>query len=139
MWIQVLTSPVLCVVIVELRPVCPLQKTMNSFSIDTFATSIAPTLSLDDPAMAKALDSVDPLAKFRAKFQFPTLGSIPIKTEGNPLLPVIYMCGNSLGLKPKTADVYMQEQLDAWGNWGVEMHFQVEIVLFSFDVDHCRV
>lgn len=27
----------------------------------------------------------------------------------------VYLCGNSLGLKPKTADGYMNEQLDAWG------------------------
>jgi kynureninase len=27
----------------------------------------------------------------------------------------IYLCGNSLGLKPKMADEYMKEQLEMWG------------------------
>lgn len=27
----------------------------------------------------------------------------------------VYLCGNSLGLKPKKADVYMREQLENWG------------------------
>ena len=27
----------------------------------------------------------------------------------------VYLCGNSLGLKPKMADAYMREQLENWG------------------------
>ncbi len=27
----------------------------------------------------------------------------------------IYLCGNSLGLKPKKADEYMREQMESWG------------------------
>ena len=27
----------------------------------------------------------------------------------------VYLCGNSLGLKPKMADAYMTEQLENWG------------------------
>ena len=27
----------------------------------------------------------------------------------------VYLCGNSLGLKPKNADAYMGEQLENWG------------------------
>ena len=42
---------------------------------------------------------------------FPTLGSLPCQTVGPPNSPVVYMCGNSLGLKPKKADEYMREQL----------------------------
>ena len=33
------------------------------------------------------------------------------------------MCGNSLGLKPKLADLYMSEQLRAWGSQAAFMHF----------------
>ena len=33
------------------------------------------------------------------------------------------MCGNSLGLKPRRADHYMREQLEAWGQHAVHMHF----------------
>ena len=53
------------------------------------------------------------LPRFRERFEFPTLGSLPCQTEGPPNSPVIYMCGNSLGLKPKQADEYMREQLGA--------------------------
>ena len=48
-------------------------------------------------------------------------------TKGDPQSPCVYMCGNSLGLKPKQADVYMNEQLDNWGNQGVFMHFNGRI------------
>ena len=38
------------------------------------------------------------------------------EARGDPASPCVYMCGNSLGLKPRKADVYMQEQLDMWGS-----------------------
>ena len=79
---------------------------------------------MDSPEFAALLDARDPLARqiplssthlprFRERFEFPTLGSLPCQTEGPPNSPVIYMCGNSLGLKPKQADEYMREQLGA--------------------------
>lgn len=35
----------------------------------------------------------------------------------------IYLCGQSLGLKPKAADKYCREVLDNWGRKGVHSHF----------------
>ena len=89
-----------------------------------FRARSAPSANLDSPEFAALLDARDPLARqiplssihlprFRERFEFPTLGSLPCQTEGPPNSPVIYMCGNSLGLKPKQADEYMREQLGA--------------------------
>merc|ERR1712108_21755 len=83
----------------------------------------APSVNLDSTEFATLLDQQDPLARFREKFEFPTLGSLPCQTEGPPNSPVVYMCGNSLGLKPKQADEYMREQLESWGQRAVFMHF----------------
>lgn len=35
----------------------------------------------------------------------------------------IYLCGNSLGLQPKTAGQYVREELEDWANLAVEGHF----------------
>jgi len=85
------------------------------------------TKSMDSEEFAVFMDKEDPLRKFRDKFQFPTLGSIPCETSGEQDSPCIYLCGNSLGLKPKQADVYMAEQLDNWGKQAVFMHFNGRI------------
>lgn len=65
-------------------------------------------------ANAKTLDQHDPLKKFRNDFVFPETKS------GSPL----YFAGHSLGLKPKRADDYIQQELKAWGKYGVEGHFE---------------
>ena len=65
-------------------------------------------------ADAKALDQIDPLKNFRNEFVFPETKS------GAPL----YFAGHSLGLKPKRADDYIQQELKAWGKYGVEGHFE---------------
>jgi len=83
--------------------------------------------SMDSEDFADFMDNEDPLRRLRDKFQFPTLGSIPCETTGDQDSPCIYLCGNSLGLKPKLADVYMKEQLDNWGEQGVFMHFNGRI------------
>jgi len=82
---------------------------------------------VDSDMFAKWMDKEDKLARFREKFHFPTLGTLPCDTKGDPDSKVIYLCGNSLGLKPKQADVYMKEQLDNWGNWAAFMHFHGRI------------
>ena len=43
--------------------------------------------------------------------------------RGDPQQPVVYLLGNSLGLKPRRADLYMREQLDNWGQQAAFMHF----------------
>lgn len=64
---------------------------------------------------ARSLDSQDPLKKFRDEFIFP---NTPDKNQA------LYFAGHSLGLMPKKASVYINEELKAWGEYGVEGHFE---------------
>jgi kynureninase len=63
---------------------------------------------------AAALDARDPLAHFRERF------CIPKKKNGEDGL---YLCGHSLGLQPKTARTYVEQELQDWAQLGVEGHF----------------
>jgi len=65
-------------------------------------------------SFAQELDQKDPLAKFREQFHIPTV-------NGNQQ---IYLCGNSLGLQPKTAREAINQELEDWANLGVEGHFK---------------
>lgn len=62
-------------------------------------------------AFAAFLDGRDPLRAFRERFLFPGGG------KG------IYLCGNSLGLQPKSTRAAVLADLDQWSNLGVEGHF----------------
>ena len=64
-------------------------------------------------AFAKECDANDPLAHFREEFLFPK------DQNGNPL---IYLCGNSLGLQPKRTKSYIEQELKDWAAYGVEGH-----------------
>lgn len=61
-------------------------------------------------------DENDPLQKYRKEFIFPSF------TEK----PVIYFTGNSLGLQPKSVKKAINTELDDWGKWGVEGHFEAK-------------
>lgn len=74
------------------------------------------TYSLDE-AFAQQLDNADALAKYRTQFHFPK------DNTGNPLL---YFCGNSLGLQPKNVRAYIEQELLDWENLGVEGHFHAK-------------
>lgn len=63
---------------------------------------------------AQKMDQEDPLKAFREKFY------IPSRNEK----PLIYFCGNSLGLQPKTVRDYLEEELEHWAYKGVEGHFE---------------
>lgn len=63
---------------------------------------------------AVALDARDPLVSFRERFH------LPRQENGEAC---IYLCGNSLGLQPKTAREYVLQELDDWARLGVEGHF----------------
>ena len=65
----------------------------------------------------KYLDSKDPLKKFRKRFY------IPKDESGNPF---VYLCGNSLGLQPDTAEQYVQDELNAWKKLGVGAHLKAK-------------
>lgn len=65
---------------------------------------------------AQNLDVQDPLKEFRDLFYFP-------KHEHQP---VLYFTGNSLGLQPKSAQQYIQQELEDWANYAVEGHFRAK-------------
>lgn len=71
---------------------------------------------------AREMDAKDPLRSFRDKFLFPTFH------PGG----VVYFTGNSLGLQPKTAKDRIQEELDAWAEYGVEGHFMAKRPWFAY-------
>jgi kynureninase len=62
---------------------------------------------------ARALDAADPLARFRDEFEFP------------PATP-LYFAGHSLGLLPKRARLYVDEEMEVWSREAVEGHFAGE-------------
>lgn len=64
-------------------------------------------------AFAQHLDQTDPLRHFRERFHIP-------QQNGNP---VAYLCGNSLGLQPKSARAALEQELNTWQNLGVEGWF----------------
>ncbi|CAN5308167.1 kynureninase [soil metagenome] len=67
-------------------------------------------------SFAKGLDKKDPLRKFKSEFHHP----------GPKGKPFIYLCGNSLGLQPKTVQKFLNEELTDWAALGVEGHFHAK-------------
>jgi kynureninase len=65
-------------------------------------------------AFAIEQDELDPLKEFRDRFLIP-------KHKGKD---AIYLCGNSLGLQPKSAAQYIADQMANWQNLAVEGWFQ---------------
>lgn len=65
-------------------------------------------------SFAQQLDKEDPLSSFRNEFHLP-------QKDGKPL---IYLCGNSLGLQPKSARAAIDQELKDWAELGVEGHFR---------------
>lgn len=68
-------------------------------------------------AFARRMDREDPLRAFRSQFLFP-------KHDDKP---AIYLCGNSLGLQPKTMRRALMQELEQWQQYGVEGHFKGEM------------
>lgn len=66
---------------------------------------------------AQLRDQQDPLSRFRDKFHFPR------QQNGKPF---IYLCGNSLGLQPKTTKASIDQELTDWANYGVEGHLEAK-------------
>ena len=68
-------------------------------------------------SFAQSLDQEDPLRSYRNEFYIPT------QKDGNPH---IYLCGNSLGLQPKSTQEALMQELKDWKNYGVEGHFNAK-------------
>ena len=72
------------------------------------------TTYLESPQI---LDHEDALRPFRKRFHHPQ------DKSGNPF---VYLCGNSLGLQPDTAEQYVLDELEAWKQLGVDGHLQAK-------------
>ena len=79
-------------------------------------TTTAPIYRTDE-SFAMQMDANDPLSKFRERFHFP-------KRENGD--NVLYLCGNSLGLQPKTVRAFVEQELSDWEKLGVEGHFHAK-------------
>lgn len=71
---------------------------------------------------AKEKDANDSLNKYRDQFYIPVINGIE----------TVYFTGNSLGLQPKSTKGYIEKELDAWKDWGVEGHFLAEKPWFKY-------
>jgi len=78
---------------------------------------------------AKAQDVSDPLAHFRPQFHFPK------QADGSP---IIYLCGNSLGLQPRLAQQLMQDEMEVWKELAVEGHFKAERPWMTYHEEFSR-
>lgn len=75
---------------------------------------VKPVLDITrDHALRK--DAKDPLKSFREQFHIPT------QANGEQH---VYLCGNSLGLQPKSTKEALSQELQSWQDLGVEGHFQ---------------
>jgi len=77
----------------------------------------------DSREFAAALDKADPLAQYREQFNF------PLSRENRA---PIYLCGNSLGLQPKLAVQYVEEELQNWKDYAVDGHFHSDRPWISY-------
>lgn len=75
-----------------------------SLATETFTT---------DEACALRLDAQDPLRSWREQFH------IPSAPDGRPC---VYLCGNSLGLQPRTTRAAIEQELEDWATLGVNAH-----------------
>ena len=75
-----------------------------------------------DEEFAIAMDDRDPLRTFRERFLFP-------KMEGRDC---VYLCGHSLGLQPKSAATYVEQELKDWARLGVDGHFRAKNPWMSY-------
>ena len=64
-----------------------------------------------------AITAADPLAAYRDRFHIP-------KTSAGS--DCVYLCGHSLGLQPKSARAYIEQELEDWARFGVEGHFHAK-------------
>jgi kynureninase len=72
---------------------------------------------------ARAQDAADPLAPLRGEFE------LPLGADGSPL---VYLCGNSLGLMPRRVRELMAQELDDWSRLAVEGHMTARTPWLSY-------
>ena len=91
---------------------------MNQLFEDVNTASFERTLEY-----ARHLDGIDPFNGWRDRFQIPTVRGVDRGA---------YLCGNSLGLMPKRAREIVIEELDDWGDFGVEGHLDSRRPWYSY-------
>jgi kynureninase len=72
---------------------------------------------------ARARDAADPLRAFRDEFEL---------LPGAGGQPLVYLCGNSLGLMPKGVRAQVNQELDDWARYGVEGHHLAKTPWYSY-------
>lgn len=73
-------------------------------------------------AYAQDQDKQDSIYHFRERFHIP-------QHNGKDC---VYMCGNSLGLQPKSVEYLIKQELEDWAKFGVEGHFKARNPWFSY-------
>ncbi len=68
-----------------------------------------------DRDYAREMDREDPLRQYRGRFH------IPPGPDGSEC---VYLCGNSLGLQPRSTEAALLQELADWRELGVEGHFK---------------
>ncbi|KAF3688383.1 Kynureninase [Channa argus] len=95
----------------------PVRETLERVSA---SLGCAPTSA----QVASYLDEHDRLRHLREKFLVPKIADLPPSdlslVDGTK--DCIYLVGNSLGLQPKNARKYLDEELDKWAKMGVHGH-----------------
>lgn len=71
----------------------------------------------NNKTFAQKMDQQDPLRSYRDRYH------IPKQKNGEAFL---YLCGNSLGLQPKSTRAYVEQELLDWENYGVEGHMNAK-------------
>jgi kynureninase len=77
---------------------------------------------------ARSRDAADPLGHCRERF------AVPVAAGGHPSAgPVAYLCGNSLGLMPRTAPAQVAQVLEDWATLAVDAHFEGDRPWFGYE------
>ncbi len=77
----------------------------------------------NEESYALQLDAEDSLKSYRERFH------IPRRRGGEP---VIYFCGNSLGLQPKSARASVEREMDDWADSAVDAHFKSDSAWYPY-------
>ncbi len=77
----------------------------------------------EQEAWAREQDARDPLAPFRDEFEH------PCEPDGRRL---IYFCGNSLGLMPRSARGMVDAELDDWARLAVDAHLEGQVPWYTY-------
>ncbi len=77
----------------------------------------------EDESFARRLDEQDTLHRFRERFL------IPRRWDGRP---VLYLCGNSLGLQPIGVRAAVERELEDWARLAVAGHFKGASPWYSY-------